>query len=148
APRIPRWTRPSTGPPHVPQNHSTRSPPYPTDELVHRLQGLIHAAGLFRASLGQLGTAAPTAAGGLGDFLDQPPGMEPRNQVLTHGSHQVDLAVQDAGDTNDARAKPLAQPVHHGTQAFGIEPIDTTRNDGDAVDLAGTVHQLIGARSR
>src|SRR5205809_839374 len=134
--------------PDTHKNYSSRSPPNPTDELVNGLEGLIHAAKLLCASLSQLGTTSATAAGGLRHLLNQSSGMEARDQVLAHGRHQVGPPVLDARDADDARAEPLSQTVHHRTQALGVEPVHTAGDDGHAVDLAGPVHELVGARPR
>src|SRR5207247_1793998 len=93
-------------------------------------------------------TRARMTARGFRSSWAIPAAREARDQGLAHVRHQVGPPVLDARDADDARAEPLSQTVHHRTQALGVEPVHTAGDDGHAVDLAGPVHELVGARPR
>src|SRR5205823_12252139 len=92
--------------------------------------------------------SAATGPRGLRALRKQLAGGKALDGVLGDRGHQVDLAVDDAADADDARAEAVAQRVGHRTQPVRVESVDPARHDGDTVDLPRARYQVGGATAR
>src|SRR5439155_4873374 len=114
------------------------------DPRRHAGQRRVQRARVLPARLGEVGPPAAPAADGPGNLLNELPRVNAAGQIPGDGAHEAHLAVDDAGETDHARAEALADGIRRRTKAVGIETVEARHHEGHALDGPGPRHQLLG----